>query len=167
MARKSIVLCGFMGCGKSTIGSLLAKKCGMAFVDMDKYIEKAEGKTVSEIFEDSGEEYFRMKEREASQELGVKKGLVIAAGGGTLTFPENVEAFKNKCSIILLDIPVEVIKERLKYDTTRPLLALPDKDEVINRLYNERLPLYRAAADIVVDGAGSPMSVTMSILSQI
>lgn len=167
MARKSIVLCGFMGCGKSTIGSLLAKKCGMAFVDMDKYIERAEGKTVSQIFEDSGEEYFRMREREAARELGMKKGLVIAAGGGTLTFPENVEAFKKKCCIILLDLPVEVVKERLKYDTTRPLLARPDKDEVINRLYNERLPLYRAAADMVVDGEGSPMNVTASIMAQL
>ena len=63
MRRKSIVLCGFMGCGKSTIGSLLAKKMGMSFVDLDTYIEKKEKKTVSEIFRDCGEDYFRIKEK--------------------------------------------------------------------------------------------------------
>ena len=100
MGRKSIVLCGFMGCGKSTIGSLLARKMGMAFVDMDSYIEKKEGKSVSEIFAQSGEEHFRMLEREAAKELAGKKGLVIATGGGTLTFRENVDTLRKSGSIV-------------------------------------------------------------------
>ena len=166
MAKKSVVLCGFMGCGKSTIGSLLAKRSGMSFVDLDSYIEKKEKKTVSRIFADSGEDYFRMRELEAVRELANKKGLVIAAGGGTLTFPENVEAFRRSCKIILLDIPVEVVAERLQYDTTRPLLQRPDKDEVIKELYEKRLPLYQAAADLTVDAADSPMQVCMTIMSE-
>lgn len=166
MAKKSVVLCGFMGCGKSTIGSLLAKRSGMSFVDLDSYIEKKEKKTVSRIFADSGEDYFRMREREAVRELANKKGLVIAAGGGTLTFPENVEAFRRSCKIILLDIPVEVVAKRLQYDTTRPLLQRPDKDEVIKELYEKRLPLYQAAADLTVDAADSPMQVCMTIMSE-
>lgn len=167
MGRKSIVLCGFMGCGKSTIGSLLAKKMGMSFVDLDKYIEKKEKKTVSEIFKDNGEDYFRMKEREAVRELSDKKGLIIAAGGGTLTFKENTDMFRSGCKIVLLDIPVEVIAERLKYDTTRPLLARPDKDKIMRELYENRLPVYKAAADIVVDASASPMKVCIDIMSQI
>lgn len=167
MTRKSLVLCGFMGCGKSTIGSLLAKKAGMSFVDLDAYIEKQEHKTVSQIFADSGEDYFRMKEREAVQALADKKGLVIAAGGGTLTFPENVEVFRRSCRIILLDIPVEVAAKRLQYDTTRPLLQRPDRDEVIRELYDKRLPLYQAAADLTVNAADSPMQVCMTIMSEI
>ena len=166
MAKKSVVLCGFMGCGKSTIGSLLAKRSGMSFVDLDSYIEKKEKKTVSRIFADSGEDYFRMRELEAVRELANKKGRVIAAGGGTLTFPENVEAFRRSCKIILLDIPVEVVAERLQYDTTRPLLQRPDKDEVIKELYEKRLPLYQAAADLTVDAADSPMQVCMTIMSE-
>ena len=165
MGRKSIVICGFMGCGKSTIGSLLARKMGMAFVDMDSYIEKKEGKSVSEIFEQSGEEHFRMLEREAAKELSGKKGLVIATGGGTLTFRENVDTLRKSGNIVLLDIPVEVVEERLKYDTTRPLLARPDKSEAIRELYNKRLPLYRYAADISVDASNSPMQVCMEIMS--
>ncbi len=167
MARKNIVLCGFMGCGKSTIGALLAKKTGMSFVDLDSYIEKKEGRTVSEIFADSGEEYFRTREREAAKELSEKKGLVIASGGGTLTFEENVQSLKRSGTIVLLDIPVEVVAERLKYDTTRPLLARPDKNEAMKALYEKRDPLYRAAADITINADQSPMQVCMQIISEI
>ena len=69
MARKNIILCGFMGCGKSTVGTLLAKKSGMAFVDMDSYIEKQENKSVSQIFADSGEEYFREQIEEVMKKI--------------------------------------------------------------------------------------------------
>ena len=167
MGRKNIVLCGFMGCGKSTIGDLLSKKMGMSFVDLDTYIEKKENKTVSEIFADSGEAYFRKLEREASEELSVKRGLIIAAGGGTLTFKENVDVLKNGGKIILLDVPVEVISERLKFDDTRPLLARPDKEEAMRELYEKRMPLYKAAADVVVDASQSPMQVCRDIIKEI
>ncbi len=156
-----------MGCGKSTIGSLLSRKMGMAFVDLDKYIEKKENKTVSEIFEDSGEDYFRQLEREASKELAAKKGVVLAAGGGTLTFPENVEVLKKSGTIVLLDIPVEVVSERLRNDTTRPLLDRPDKEEAMRELYSRRLPLYREAADVVIDANQSPMQICMQIMAEI
>ena len=151
MARKNIILCGFMGSGKSTIGNLLSKKMGMSFVDMDKYIEKQENKTVTQIFEENGEEYFREKEREASRLLGSKRGLIIAAGGGTLTFPENVEAFRENGRIVLLNVSPETVAERLKSDNTRPLLEKPDKLLAIKELFEARMPLYKSAADIVVD----------------
>ena len=167
MAKKNIILCGFMGCGKSTIGSLLAKRSGMAFIDLDAYIEKKEGRSISDMFRDDGEDYFREKEREAVKELSMKKGLVIAAGGGTLTFAENVEPLKRNGTIVLLDIPVEVVTERLKNDTVRPLLARPDRDRAIRELYAEREPLYRAAADISVDAARSPMQICMEIISRV
>lgn len=167
MAKKNIILCGFMGSGKSTIGSLLSKKMGMSFVDLDKYIEKQENKTVTQIFEDSGEEYFREKEREASKVLGAKRGLVIAAGGGTLTFPENVAAFRENGRIVLLNVSPETVAERLKNDNSRPLLAKPDKLQAIRELFDARLPLYESAADIVVDADQSPMQVCMQIMSAV
>ncbi len=165
MSRKNIVLCGFMGCGKSTVGGLLAKKMGMSFIDLDTYIEKKENKTVSQIFADSGEAYFRQLEREVSKELAEKKGLIIATGGGTLTFEENVQALKRTGRIVLLDLPVEAIAIRLKNDTTRPLLNRPDKDEAMRELYNKRLPLYRSAASVVVDATLSPMQVCVQIMT--
>lgn len=167
MNRKNIVLCGFMGCGKSTIGSLLSKKTGMSFIDLDSYIEKKENKTISQIFADSGEEYFRQLEREASQELSKKNGLVIATGGGTLTYQVNVDAFKTNGRIILLDLPVEVVAERLKNDTTRPLLNRPDKNKAMRELYEKRLPLYRSAADVTVDATQSPLMVCNEIIASV
>lgn len=167
MNRKNMILCGFMGCGKSTVGSLLAKKTGMAFIDLDSYIEKKEKKSISEIFEESGEEYFRMLERKAAEELSQKNGIVLATGGGTLTFSYNVEVLKKNGKIILLDLPVETVSERLKNDTTRPLLNRPDKEQAMKELYEKRLPLYRAAADVIIDADQSPMVVCMEIMRSI
>lgn len=168
MKRKNIVLCGFMGSGKSTIGNLLSRKMGMAFIDLDAYIEKKENKSVSQIFADSGEEYFRQLERNAVSELAHKKSIILAAGGGTLTFQQNIDTLKNADNkIILLDVPVEVVAQRLKNDTKRPLLNRPDKEKVMRELYEKRLPLYRSAADIIVNAANSPMQVCMEIISNI
>lgn len=168
MKRKNIVLCGFMGSGKSTIGNLLSRKMGMAFIDLDTYIEKKENKSVSQIFADSGEEYFRQLERDAVKELAYKKSIILATGGGTLTFQQNVDILKNADNkIILLDLPVEVVAKRLKGDTKRPLLNRPDKEKVMRELYEKRLPLYRSAADIVVNAANAPMQVCMEIISNI
>ncbi len=167
MKMKNIVLCGFMGCGKSTVGALLAKKTGMAFVDLDSYIEKKEKMTVSKIFETGGESYFRSLERQAVEEISLKNGMVLAAGGGTLTFRENVDTLKKNCLIVLLDLPVETVALRLENDTTRPLLHRPDKDQVMRELYEKRLPLYKAAADIVIDADRSPMQVCMDIINNI
>ena len=167
MKQKNIILCGFMGCGKSTVGTLLAKKTGMAFVDLDSYIEKQENKTIARIFEESGEVHFRELEKQAARALSEKKGVVIAAGGGTLTFQENVDSLKNGGIIVLLDLPVETVAKRLKNDTTRPLLNRPDKDKAMKELYDKRLPLYRAAADIVVNADNSPMQVCKEIIDMI
>ena len=168
MKRKNIVLCGFMGSGKSTIGNLLSKKMGMAFIDLDAYIEKKENKSVSQIFADSGEEYFRQLEKNAVKELAYKKSVILATGGGTLTFRENVDILKNAGNkIILLDLPVEVVEQRLQGDTKRPLLNRPDKEKVMRELYEKRLPLYRSAADIVVNAANSPMQVCMEIMANL
>ena len=164
MKQKNVILCGFMGCGKSTVGSLLAKKTGMSFVDMDSYIEKKENKTVSMIFAESGEEHFRALERQAAKELSEKSGLVIAAGGGTLVYKENVDVLKKSGRIVLLELPVETVAKRLANDTTRPLLNRPDKDEAMRELFNKRLPLYRAAADVIVDANNSPMQVCLEIM---
>ncbi|MBQ8133419.1 MAG: shikimate kinase [Clostridia bacterium] len=165
MKQRNIILCGFMGCGKSTVGALLAKKNGMAFVDLDSYIEKQQNKTISDIFAENGENYFRELEKQAAKELMEKNGLVVAAGGGTLTFPENVETFRKNGKIILLDIPIETVAKRLENDTTRPLLNRPDKDKAMKELYDKRLPLYRAAADMIVNGDDSPMQVCKDIIA--
>lgn len=161
----NIVLCGFMGCGKSTAGKNIARKTGKKFIDMDSYIEEQAGMRVSEIFEKFGEQGFREMEHKACRELCAEKNLIIASGGGALTFERNVEVFKGKDTIVLLDVPLDVIKYRLRNDTKRPLLQRPDKDEAMQRLYDKRLPLYQKAADITVEGQSTPLKTSLEIIN--
>lgn len=152
----SIVLCGFMGCGKTTVGRRAAKLLKWDFYDLDFFIEEKAGLTVAEIFQNYGEEGFREMETQAAKEISQKGNAVIACGGGTVLFSQNVEAFhQNGGTIILLDAPLAVLQERLKHDKKRPLLQKPNRNEVIANLYRERLPLYRAAADLEIK-AGAP-----------
>lgn len=162
---KNLILCGFMGCGKTTVGENLRKKSGMNLIDTDTYIEKTQGMTISEIFEKYGEDYFRDLEHKACKELSEKKGVIISTGGGALTFQRNVDVLKNTGTVVLIDVPLEVLKERLKNDTTRPLLQRPDKDEAMKTLYEKRMPLYKSAADIIIDGNNSPLQVALNILN--
>ncbi len=164
---KSIFLCGFMGCGKTTVGKLLAKRLGREFIDMDKYIEEKENMTVSEIFEKSGEEYFREIEHQVCIELSQKEDLIVATGGGALTYKRNAEQVKKNASVLFISVPVSIISKRLENDTTRPLLQREDKEQAIRELYNKRLPLYTAAATVIVDGSQNPNSVVNLIVSSI
>ena len=163
----NIVLCGFMGCGKSTVGKNIARKTGKQFLDMDTYIEEKAGMSVSEIFEKYGESGFRDMEHEACKELSEKSGYIIASGGGAFTFSRNAEVFKGKDTIVLLDVPLDVIKFRLRNDKTRPLLQKPDKDKVMQELYEKRLPLYTSAADIVVSGKNTPMKTAFAVIEAV
>ena len=159
----NVVLCGFMGCGKTTVGKELAKQTGAVFVDMDDYIENQAGMSVSAIFDRFGEDDFRRREREACVALSEQSGLVIASGGGALTFPENVKALSRTGCIVLINITPETVLQRLQGDTTRPLLARPDKEQAVRELLTRRLPLYQAAADIEVDGEQAAAQVAKTI----
>lgn len=163
----NIVLCGFMGCGKSTVGKNIARKSGKKFVDMDSYIEEKAGMRVSEIFEKYGESGFRDMEHEACRELSRERNLIIASGGGALTFERNVEVFKQNDVIVLLDVPLDTIKYRLRNDTKRPLLQRPDKDKAMAELYEKRLPLYRTAADVTVKGGETPLGTAFAVMDAV
>lgn len=156
-----------MGCGKSTVGKNLARKTGRKFVDMDTYIEEKAGMTVSEIFEKHGENGFRNMEHEACRELSEMSGLIIASGGGAFTFKRNSDVFKSKDTIVLIDVELETIKYRLRNDKTRPLLQKPDKDRVMQELYEKRLPLYKSAADITVKGKNTPLKTAFEIMDAV
>ena len=160
---RNVVLCGFMGSGKTTVGRLLAKRTGLPFVDMDDYIEEKAGMAVSEIFKRHGEAYFRDLEHEASKELASRDGCIISAGGGTLVYQRNVGVLSESCWIVLLDAPLEVIKRRLKNDKKRPLLQRPDRDEAMRELYAKRMPPYRGAAHLTVNAAQSPYKTAREI----
>ena len=163
--KRNLILCGFMGCGKSTVGPLLAGMSGRRFVDMDSYIESQAGKSVSAIFAEEGEAHFRALEKEACKALSLEQGLVIASGGGTLIQKGNDEILRETGVIVLLDVPFDTLLERPKGDTSRPLLQKPDRGAVIQSLLAERLPIYRAVSDYVIPAQESPEAVARRILS--
>lgn len=162
--RGNIILCGFMGCGKSSVGRRAADLMGRKLCDLDGYIEEKAGMTISEIFAKFGEAGFREREARAVREVAGTPGLVIASGGGTVLSESNVEAFhRERGLIVLLDAPLAALQERLKNDKKRPLLQVPDRAAVIRALYEKRIPLYRAAADATVDAGAPPVTVARRV----
>lgn len=152
MSRKNVVLIGFMGSGKSTVGRKLANALNYRFLDTDALIEERGGKTIARIFAEDGEAVFRQIETELLEELSTTcDGCVLSTGGGMPLRPENAALLKKIGLVVLLDAAPEVILERLKDDTQRPLLQGANREEKVRTLYEERLPKYRAASDCVIE----------------
>lgn len=164
----NIVLFGFMGCGKTTTGKIISKICGREFVDTDEYIEKNENMSINEIFKKYGEPYFRDLEHKACSLLSQKSDLIIAVGGGTMTFERNVSVFKNSNdTAVFLNVPPKELIKRLINDTSRPLLQTDDKKETLIKLYNERYDKYQKAADIRIDAPDSAQETAKLILKTV
>ena len=161
--NRPVFLCGFMGCGKSTIGRLLAKRLGMGFIDLDDYIEQQEGMKIPEIFAQKGEAYFRERESRALGELPSSAG-VIATGGGTLLRRENGDLAKSLGTVIYIDTPFEKCYERIKDDPHRPIAASSTKEQLLER-YEQRKPLYIENSEFSVNGSAAPMQIVNEILS--
>ncbi len=120
---KNIVLTGFMGSGKSSVGKLVAKDLNYTFYDMDTVICERAGKTVQQIFDQFGEEYFRDLESEVARDLAKTKLSVIACGGGTVLRPSNIDCLRENGIIFFLDTPIHVIEDRMVLLAGRPLLV--------------------------------------------
>lgn len=147
----SIILTGYMGCGKSTVGRRLSYAQRRPFLDTDKLIERRTGMTISQLFETKGEEYFREMETDCIKGLLEERGeYIIAVGGGLPLREENRRLLKKLGIVIYLQADWETIFERVKRDTSRPLLAGPDPQGKIKRMMAERAPLYEQAADITI-----------------
>lgn len=148
--KSNIVLCGFMGSGKTVTGKLVADILKMDFIDLDKYIETAQGMTVSQIFNLYGETYFRTLETNAAKKLSLKRNTVIALGGGTVLKEENLSYLKSSGIIFLLDVSPETVMKRLKNDTSRPLLENNKASSVLS-LMEQRTPIYKKSADYIIN----------------
>lgn len=155
MKGRNIVLIGFMGCGKSTVGKNLADALSYEFRDTDAMIEEAYGNTISQMFAEDGEEYFRNAETELLRKLsGDAKGLVLATGGGMPMREENRTLLREIGTVVFLEAKIETILERLQNDTGRPLADGEDREKRLRPLYEKRLPVYREAADYILDTEG-------------
>ncbi len=156
---KNIVLMGFMGSGKTTVGRVLAEKLGFLFVDTDDEIEKLMGISVKDIFAKYDSAYFRELESRVIKKVANRENLVIATGGGAVLNPDNVAALKNSGITVLLRCSPEVILKRLENVDSRPLLAGAEDLEVrIRELLAERDKVYTLATDleIEIDGEDIP-----------
>ncbi len=154
----NVVLIGFMGCGKSSVAVKLSYRMKRQMTDTDKWIEKKEGKTVKEIFEQDGEEAFRRMETECLKQLKeTAKNQIISVGGGTPVREENRALLKEIGKVVYLRAKAETLCGRLKDDTRRPVLAGEGElSERIEKLLEERKEAYEAAADLIVDVDDKP-----------
>jgi len=149
-----VVLVGFMGSGKSSVGREIARRTGAGFVDMDAWIEKEEGRTIVEIFSKDGEAAFRNIEKAALKEILVAKGQVVAAGGGAFLDRESQKLMKAYAPVVYLEVKAETVIRRLSGDAKRPLLQDVNRDAVVRNLLDRRTPEY-SRADYVVPTDGS------------
>ncbi|MBN4072190.1 shikimate kinase [Flavobacteriales bacterium AH-315-E23] len=144
-----IFLIGFMGSGKTSIGKKLAKNLGFKFVDLDHHVEEKAGRSINEIFTEMGEEKFRDLEREVLEDLESHSQTVIATGGGTPCFSDNMQFMKTSGTTVYLQLNGKVILERLaNAKASRPLIKNLNDDELrlfIEEKLNERSPIYQEA----------------------
>ncbi len=160
---RNIVLVGFMGTGKTTIGRLLSEKTGMTLLDMDSMIEERAGKSINEIFAEEGEPHFRALEREMAQELSAGNGHVISTGGGIVLNSDNIADFETSGLVVCLLASAETVLDRVRHDTTRPLLA-GDKEAKIVELLESRKPLYEAVAHKIDTNGLAPETIAEQII---
>lgn len=161
----TIFICGFMGCGKTTIGKLAAKKLGCNFCDSDELIVEREDMNIPEIFEQKGEEYFRKAEAETILSLCGKK-TIVACGGGAMLNPETARAAAKAGAVIFIDLNFEVCYKRICGDENRPIVMTSTKEELENR-FNTRHEIYMKNSTIQIDGSGSPMATADLIVDAV
>ena len=149
LGRRSVVLVGMMGSGKSSVGKRLATRLGLPFVDADTEIETAANATIPEIFERHGEAYFRDGERRVIRRLLDDRPKVLATGGGAFIQPETRAAIREGSVTIWLQADRDLILSRVRRRSNRPLLKTADPAATIDRLIAERYPIY-AEADVHV-----------------
>lgn len=162
----NLVLIGYMGTGKTTVGRKLAKKLGLKFIDTDHEIERVTGMPVNDIFKKLGEVRFRSEEKAAVRRVSREHGQVIATGGGVVLDPENMELLKETGVVVRLLATPETIYDRVKRKKTRPLLQTDDPLQKIKDMLAEREPLYSSSADETVDTTQCELDEVVAIVGR-
>ncbi len=165
-SKKSIILVGFMGAGKSTVGRDLANLSGLPLVDLDALIVQQQGDTIPNIFADQGEAVFRRYETEALRSLSDTFPVILATGGGIVGHQENWQLMRRLGPVIYLRANWDTLRSRLAGSTDRPLATAGRDEADIKSLWRQRLPLYEQA-DLIVDTDGRKVDeVVHEVLSK-
>lgn len=167
MSQRCVVLLGMMGAGKSEVGRDLADRLGYEFLDTDKLVEKRAGKKISKIFAEEGESAFRALEHEVIDGLRGTTGKVIATGGGSVLDPRNMDVFRTLGTNVYLRATARELYQRIKNDTSRPLLQTADPRAEITRLLQEREPFYRDCTFVVETEDLSVEEVTDALIDEL
>ena len=161
----TLYLCGFMGCGKSTVGKLLAEKSGLKFTDLDDYIEEKEQMSIPEIFAQKGEGYFREREAAAVKELSAENS-VVACGGGTIINDNSARIARENGTVFFLDIPFETCYSRIKDDAHRPLVVNNTKEQ-LHGIFSQRHDIYLKNSTLSVNADNTPEAVCDEIMNAV
>ena len=149
--KKTVVLVGMMGAGKTAVGKALAAKIGAPFLDSDAEITEAANMTIPEIFERDGEAFFRKREREVLGRLLQSGICILSTGGGTFMSQQNRDLIAQSAVSLCLDCDVNLLWNRVRHKTTRPLLQTNDPFGTLRQIYARRAPIY-ALSDLTVGG---------------
>jgi len=164
---KNIILVGFMGTGKSTVGWRLAQKLHMEFIDMDKEIERITGLTVSDLFRRYGEVRFRSEERVLAAKLAKRENMVIATGGGVVLQEDNIDSLGGSGTIVRLEAtPEEILTRVNRKKGSRPLLKRDINAEDIADILNKREPLY-ACAEYRISTSGKDVEQVVNEIAEL
>ena len=160
-----IVLVGFMGSGKSTVGKLLSERLSLPFLDLDEEIVKKTGMTIPTIFSKFGEDTFRELERETLLELLSAKECIISTGGGAPAYKDNMDKINKNAVSVYLEADFETLWDRISDDSNRPLVSLGK--ETVRELFEKRKPFYEKAKIKVRTDIYSPFETVDKILQQL
>lgn len=159
----TVFLCGFMGCGKTTVGKILAKKLGCSFCDSDDIIVEKVGMTIPKIFSQKGEPYFRKVEAETIKELCGRE-VVVACGGGAMLDPETAEYALKAGKVAFIDVDFETCYNRICNDSNRPIAASSTKESLYKR-FCDRREIYIKHSSFTIAGNDTPLNTADKIIN--
>lgn len=163
----NIFLVGLMGAGKTSVGRMLARRLNMEFFDADTEIERITGVKIPIIFEIEGESGFRAREEKMIEHLSAMQGIVLATGGGAVISDTNRQFLKSRGRVIYLRATPEDLWRRTRRDRNRPLLQTADPLGKLRMLHDQRDPLYREVADLIVDTGSQSVAHLTSRIQQL
>lgn len=161
---RNIILCGFMGCGKTTVGRYLARLASLTYVDLDAEIESEQGIPIPEIFAAHGEPYFRDLEHQAVKRLAGRSRCVVSTGGGALTFRRNIDALSPADLVVFLDAAFPVCYQRIRW-SDRPIVRSSTPEE-LHSLFEKRRTFYLEAASFTVDAGQTVEQVAEAVAAR-